>query len=143
MFKRCAVNLFFLLVLSACFIYSRECSEFSGQTVPFTLSPGETAGWNSATPVLRSGTRPEKKVLFSVSQNSTGQIGFTINGSFAAAPIKIALFTISGRYLGVATMRSSTYATFSGPLSSGIFLARCMVDGTVVHTSRICTGRQP
>jgi hypothetical protein len=141
MFKKFLMAKSLMIFVLPFMLYADTCIVASGQTRPFTLTPGAKAAWNKPiSGVHQRNVQSLNGGSFSVYQLPDGAIGFKTPGIKNDALLKISLFSVSGRKISAAEMDGRTSGVFAKKLVPGIYLARLDADG-IIKTTRFMVGR--
>jgi hypothetical protein len=141
MLRKLFIPVFLLTILVPCILFAQSCSNASGQTMAFTLSPGAKAAWNAATNGVRQSTTQSKTGFsFSAFQASAGRIVMRTSALKIERPLMISIYSVSGSKRGALGITGTT-AEFNLHLVPGVYFARLEADGVCLGSTRFLVGR--
>jgi hypothetical protein len=145
MLKGGLMKYLFILLIAPVLVFSRSYAypyygqiESSGQTQPFTISPGSKAGWKDM--------EIEKQLVQIVNPSMTlypnpchENINISINAHRGSA--MIAIYDISGKMVKKIALNETRKATLTEFPASGFYFMRLYLDARLIETKRFLVMR--
>ena len=123
----------FLLCMLPVLCLGQSYIEASGQTVPFLLSAGQKAAWNSSGASLEKSGQPIC-LPASLAINPNPSKGIVLFNASGVSKGKVSVFAVSGRKTCEVILQDGRGVLFNHLLPNGLYFARLKSGGKVLFT---------